>query len=280
ESYVNVNAPVTIRPGKNLIVSASNNIDINNSKDIDSVKEQLASVKPDEYLLWLHYDYSKKQVSYKVAFGDQYFKGTPLARDDLVGLYNTILSFDYKEGIGSAILTASEATEVLLDEYNNLSAVVDNRLIEGLSTYDVLKLAISFAKDCSTNYNTAPNGIVPRCLWQQEGSPVVAYQAGFIDGAWELIPTTIDTGRFLQAWQPLNNAYYFTNEAGQTRWQTIEILLLMEQLYQQDELYSTIKTEFSDQFDKYIDETLALDAQARYNQGKLIFEVASLFIGV
>src|SRR5690606_26998687 len=153
-------------------------------------------------------------------------------------------------------------------------------LIEGLSTYDVLKLAISFAKDCSTNYNTAPNGIVPRCLWQQEGSPVVAYQAGFIDGAWELIPTTIDTGRFLQAWQPLNNAYYFTNEAGQTRWQTIEILLLMEQLYQQDELYSTIKTEFSDQFDKYTDETIALDAQARYNQGKLIFEVASLFVGV
>src|SRR5699024_5838839 len=147
----------------------------------------------------------------------------------------------------------------------------------GLSTYDVLKLALSFAKDCSSNYNAAPNGIVPRCLWEQERSPVMAYQAGFIDGAWELIPTTVESGRFLQAWQPLNNEYYFTNEAGQTRWQTIEIVLLMEQLYQQDALYSTIKQEFTAEFDKYIDETIALDAQARYNQGKLIFEVASLF---
>src|SRR5690606_1483117 len=69
-------------------------------------------------------------------------------------------------------------------------------------------------------------------------------------------------------------------EAGQTRQQTIEVLLLMEQLYQQDALYSTIKQEFTTEFDKYIDETITLDAQARYNQGKLIFEVASLFVGV
>src|SRR5690606_5237093 len=145
---------------------------------------------------------------------------------------------------------------------------------------DVLKLIISFAKDCSTNYNAAPNGIVPRCLWQQEGSPVVAYQAGFIDGAWEIIPTTIDTGRFLQAWQPLNNAYYFTHEAGETRQRTIEVLLLMEQLYKQDALYDTLKKQFSNEFDKYVDETVTLDAQAKYNQGKLIFEVASFFFGV
>src|SRR5690606_38254236 len=55
ESYVKVNTPVTIRPGKKLIVSASNNIDINSSQDIVLVKEQLASVNPDEYLFWLHY---------------------------------------------------------------------------------------------------------------------------------------------------------------------------------------------------------------------------------
>ena len=53
-----------------------------------------------------------------------------------------------------------------------------------------------------------------------------------------------------------------------------------EQLYKQDALYDTIKQQFSNEFDKYVDETVTLDAQARYNQRKFIFEVASLFFGV
>jgi len=114
-----------------------------------------------------------------------------------VDLYNTILSSDYKEGIGSDIVTATQVTEVLLNQHKSFISVIENDLIAGIRIYDVLKLSLSFAKDCSTNYNAAPIGIVPRCLWQQERSPVVTYQAGFIDGAWELIPTTIDTGRFL-----------------------------------------------------------------------------------
>ncbi|MCX2682130.1 fibronectin type III domain-containing protein [Galbibacter sp. EGI 63066] len=272
---------VALKPNKRLLLTQSDTGSLDDWENVGQAKAELANIGADEYLLWLHYDYGKNQVKYKVAFGSNYFKGTSLARDDLVDLYNTILAHDYEGSIGSAVVTATEAMDRLLEEYKGFIPYANDELIAGLTTYEILKIAVGFAKHCGNDISAAPGGIVPKCLWQdQNTNPAMAYYAGFIDGAWEIIPTTVAAGKFLYAWQPLNNSYYWTPEAIQTRQQTIELLLLMEQLHNEDALYDTLKQQFGNEFDKYIDETVALDAQARYNQGKLIFEVASFFFGV
>ncbi|GAA3523314.1 hypothetical protein GCM10022393_42680 [Aquimarina addita] len=55
---------------------------------------------------------------------------------------------------------------------------------------------------------------------------------------------------------------------------------MIKKLDDQDILLFTVGDEIGKAFSTYLDETIALTLQARYNQGKLIFEVVSFFFGV
>lgn len=258
---------------KKLIVTNSETT----QKSIDSIKQWVAN-PGNEHLLWAHYDLKEQKLKYKISFKDSFFGALNIVKDEYVKLYNDILTTNIKESIGSAIINASEHLDLLLDEYKDHVPFVNEELIAGYSTYDVLKSVLSFTKKCAEDFKSQKNGIVPKCLWNHNVNPAMAYYAGFIDAAWEGLEMAVDLYKFKAAWDPLD-PFFLNAEAFKIRQQTIDIVILIRQLDEEDKLVSSITDTIKKEFGKYVDETLALDPQARYNQGKLIFDVASFFIG-
>jgi len=267
-----------------LEVKANKTLYVSNDKvstlGITEIKEKLASVGSNEYLLWIHYDFVAQEVKYKIAFGVNYFNGISIEKNELAELYNDVLTFDLKGFIGSSILDVTEKFDGLLDEYRGAILGLNREIIGDLTAYDILKIAINFTRKCAVDYQTQDAGIVPRCLWDQETNKSVAYFAGFVDGAWEILEMGISLIQLQNAWNPMS-PFFTTTEAFEIRKQTIDVISMLKALYDDkngevDAAIAAAKNEFS----KYLDETLALDAQARYNQGKIIFEVVGLFFGV
>ncbi|UZO79838.1 fibronectin type III domain-containing protein [Aquimarina sp. ERC-38] len=248
------------------------------NEDYKTIKEKMANVASDEYLLWVHYDFKNNETKYKVVFGDQYYNGA-ITQHELAKLYNNVLSFDLKGAIGSAIVNVSSSLDGLLEKYKDDFEFLNEELIAGYTTYEILKVVLNFTKNCGEDFKTQKNGIVPKCLWDHEVNPAMAYYAGFIDGAWESVAIAVDLYQFKEAWDPLS-PFFLTSEATEIRKQTVEIILLVKQLEEKDQLASTIKTTFKQEFKKYIDTTIALTPKARYNQGKLIFDVGTMFFGI
>ncbi|WP_161635285.1 HNH endonuclease [Aquimarina macrocephali] len=246
-------------------------------KEVDSLKKLVAN-PGNEHLLWVHYDLKTQEIKYKISFADTFFGALNIVKDEYVKLYNDILTTNIKESIGAAIINASEHLDLLLEEYKDHIPFVNEELIAGYSTYDVLKSVLSFTKKCAEDFKSQKKGIVPKCLWDHNVNPAMAYYAGFIDAAWEGLEMAVDLYKFKAAWDPLD-PFFLNAEAYKIRQQTIDIVVLIRQLDEEDKLVNSITDTIKKEFGKYVDETLAFDPQARYNQGKLIFDVASLFIG-
>jgi hypothetical protein len=83
----------------------------------------------------------------------------------------------------------------------------------------------------------------------------------------------------LLAWDG-SKSFYYSPEAIGIRNETVQFAQLLNELanskYLRDQAWEDMKGSFLE----YIDETAALTPQAQYNQGKIIFEVLGLFIGV
>ncbi len=265
-----------IKPGKTLYVS-NNKV---SSSDINEIKENLELVGNNEYHLWIHYDFDAKQVKYKIAFGTNYFNGVNIGKSELVELYNDVLTFNLKGYMGSTIVNLTEKFDGLLDEYKNQLPSLDAGLIADFTVYDILKIAINFTRNCATGYQSQESGIVPRCLWDQNINVTTAYYAGFIDAAWEIGEMAVSFVQLKEAWDPFS-PFFSTLEAFEIRQETMDAMVMLQNLFdnengERDKAWESIKSEVS----KYVDETIALNAQARYNQGKLILEVASAFVGI
>ena len=106
-----------------------------------------------------------------------------------------------------------------------------------------------------------------------------AYYAGFIDGAWEIAEMGYSIAEFSGAWNPLHPVFH-TQTGMDIRQKTMDVLAMLKKLASADDTFGQVKSLVKNEVVKYIDETVSLDAQGRYNQGKLIFEVASAFFGV
>ncbi|MCV6629769.1 MAG: hypothetical protein OIF50_07910, partial [Flavobacteriaceae bacterium] len=274
---------VSIKNNKKVYISYTTKESIIGDEKIDKIKQDFSNVGSNQFYLWLHYDTKHKQVKYKINFGATYFNDPSIERDALSQLYNEVLSFRLKEYIGSTIVSLTEATETFIKEYKTQLPLLDKELIHGITVFDALKFALTFTKNCGKSFQIQEGGIVPRCLWDDKiaGIPLPpqnAYSAGMIDGLWEGVEFGVDAFKFFAAWD-FTSSFYSTAQAIDIRNKTIEVVLLLEQLYNQGELYTTIKELIEEELSNYLEETLALDAQARYNQGKLIFDIASLFFG-
>uniref|UniRef100_UPI00232A983F fibronectin type III domain-containing protein n=1 Tax=Aquimarina algiphila TaxID=2047982 RepID=UPI00232A983F len=263
----------TLGSNKKLIITNSETT----QKSIDSIKQWVAN-PGNEHLLWAHYDLKDQMLKYKISFKDNFFGAINIIKSEYVKLYNDILTTNIKEPIGSAIISASEHLDLLLEEYKDHIPFVNEELIAGYSTYDVFKSVLSFTKKCAEDFKSQKKGIVPKCLWDHNVNPAMAYYAGFIDAAWEGLEMAVDLYKFKAAWDPLD-PFFLNAEAFKIRQQTIDIVVLIRQLDDEDKLVSSVTDTVKKEFGKYVDETLAFDPQARYNQGKLIFDVASFFFG-
>lgn len=123
-------------------------------------------------------------------------------------------------------------------------------------------------------YSTVDADLLPEWLWQQ--GYLNPYLAGFIDGIWETIDSTWGVVEWVGAVSGIDNSPEAEELKKQT-WQFIRFLNdLANSSYARQQTWNSIKESFL----QYIDETVAFTPQAQYNQGKLIFDVGSMFVGV
>ncbi|WP_168796365.1 fibronectin type III domain-containing protein [Flagellimonas onchidii] len=280
EKYVRV-TETTLSNNKQLLVSISNTANIGSDEDVAQIKQRIASVGNLDYMLWIHYDLKASQVKYKVAFGNNYYPDNLITQNQVVELMNDALSFDLRDTIGSSIVALSVGLDDLLETYHDQLPQIDTEIIAGTTAYDLLKFSLGFARECGESYGKQETGLVPRCLWDNENpyTLAAAYYAGFIDGAWEIAEMGYGIAEVSGAWNPLHPVFH-TQTGMDIRQKTMDVLAMLKKLIDADDSLERIKTLVKNEVEKYIDETLSLDAQGRYNQGKLIFEVASAFFGI
>jgi len=117
--------------------------------------------------------------------------------------------------------------------------------------------------------------IIPEFWWRS--GLVDPGTAGFIDDAWELIESLYGVGKFALAWK---SPYSNSEDAIRIRQETVSFMNFLKELYQnskqREELINAIKLSIIE----YAYETTDVTSQAKYNQGKLIFNVATLFVGI
>ena len=89
-----------------------------------------------------------------------------------------------------------------------------------------------------------------------------------IDGIWGI-------AQFGAAW----SAVYPTPEQWEIKHQTIGFILLLNKIATNGRFRSELWTTLEAELDNYLDETLSLSPQARFNQGKLLYDVLGLFVG-
>ena len=235
----------------------------------------------DKFGLWIHYDLDANEVKYKVAFNQNYFNNL-IAKEDFISLLNKVLTYDLSGGIGSSIVSASEGISKLIEEYKDVYPELSQDLIKGYSTYELLSLITDFIKKCGKGVsNQAESTIVPRCLWDTEQTLFItyAYIAGFIDAGWSVVDGGVGMAKFMAAWSPVNPVF-FTEEGSRIRKETLAAAAIIGELYNSEEKRDKAISAIFDQIIAYTDSTLSLDAQGRYQQGKLFFEVAGIFFGI
>ncbi|GIZ16110.1 AHH domain-containing protein [Capnocytophaga catalasegens] len=137
-----------------------------------------------------------------------------------------------------------------------------------------------FFSKCYKEYKTQ-TGFVPRCLWY-DVEPLVpyfsdpAFASGIIDGAAETIKMVADLANLLDCYNFAASFRAWTKECKEQRVQTLETLKAIKEFITSPDALKQVM----DSFAQYIDETAGFDNQARYNQGKLLFDVAISFVGV
>jgi hypothetical protein len=146
-----------------------------------------------------------------------------------------------------------------------------------------------FLKNCYDSYKLQKEGYVPRCLWDHNlyipNGPFgyyindPAFSSGIVDGLIETADGVLDIVKFLDCYNPISFRAW-TDECVDTRDKTYNALkqmyLVISNKDKLNEAYDAVKGKLGE----YADETTAVDNQARYNHGKIVFNVASLFIGV
>jgi len=115
---------------------------------------------------------------------------------------------------------------------------------------------------------------IPAYLWQN--GLINPGMAGVIDGFLETINSVYTIGEFILAWNPFN----YSTRAMEIRWATWRFVEFLNGVKDDPQFWSQVWNEVKTEFGKYIDDTVGMDAQAVYNQGKLLFDVATLFVGI
>ncbi|MEP3383923.1 MAG: fibronectin type III domain-containing protein, partial [Flavobacteriaceae bacterium] len=248
------------------------------AQEISRIRGLMASPGIDQYHLWQHYDLEAKEMKYKIAFGTGFFGNGIMDHSGYVEIFNDILTFNIKEFIGVEVVRLSEQMDYLIATYKD-NPYLQAELFEGYTIYDLLKFFATFAKQCGEDFAEQQEGIVPECLWDQESFVAAAYYAGFIDGAWETLEGVVDLVKFGGAWS-LGNPIFYTEEGSRIRRETIAVVTMIGELWESGEKRSEACTHIMDTFSDYVDNISSFDAQGRYLQGKLIFDIAGLFVGI
>ena len=126
-------------------------------------------------------------------------------------------------------------------------------------------------------YYDIKEGLIPKDWWM--AGFVDPYVAGIIDGAWEVLVGVYDVAVFIQAYK-ITEEFYWTEEAKEIRKNTKEFGKFLIELWKSEETRNTFKEQIKNEINQYIDNITCLEVECQYLQGKLIFDVATVFFGV
>lgn len=193
--------------------------------------------------------------------------------------------------------------------YNNLTPTIAPQFEKNLTIYaDAIEITfpeitalderfnyfedwVRQLQNCFTNYsgNVNRKTLVPRCVWYQSPLAGIASISGFIDAGYETVVDIADFGELMKCWTisgwGTNWNPIFDSDCAKKREDTRNFLRQLKQIDSKEkvlavggELWNQSKTWFTDQL--CADPLDPTNSECFYKQGKTIFEIASLFIGV
>jgi hypothetical protein len=214
------------------------------------------------------------------------------------------------QATGKKFLTKAE----LQDMYESLELIKSLRGLFGVAAK--FEEIINWIKNCNavnSDVCTIGNNLVPRCLWDNDLSSIplsptasLPTMAGVIDGAYQTIEGLAELGvlaakfqigslKFLNCWvNPLEFSKFGSDpNCQETRKETIEAVDYVKRFATDPatrnsayETFKDLKDAIGTQFDQWWDETFCIGSSneqfrcCQYNQGRLVFDVASCFFGV
>ncbi len=140
----------------------------------------------------------------------------------------------------------------------------------------------------ATNFASHNGGFLPKCLWDNNiGTAYVsdpAFIAGFIDGAYltvsDLFQGAVSAAECAICFNPTGPGFY-SAKCQDVRNKTVEFFEFFRTLATDGQLRDKVWGELKQQAAEYLDQTLCVQEPiCRYNQGKLIFDIASMFVGI
>ncbi|WP_343706147.1 fibronectin type III domain-containing protein [Flavobacterium sp.] len=255
----------------------------NSSKEKIDEAKKMTDNPTDGIVIYNHYDFKKNKLGYKVNFSKENYRNskgyTQESLTDLFafGLNNELDNITSASDWGSEIF---KLASLLDDNFQNIIDKGDSSWFtkEGL---EEVEKAIDFLQKCKTLYATQ-EGYIPRCLWDHNKNisyvSDMAFSSGFADGLIETGVGTVQMVNFAKCWN-FTEANFYTANCTNIRLKTIEIAKIAYQTFSDFENFKTVASDAWGNIKDYTDETASFDNQGRYNQGKIVFNVVSLFIG-
>jgi hypothetical protein len=248
------------------------------TNNLDSLYAKYENMQ-DEFSMFFYFNEKENTLSYKIKYSDTFFADSyginlPIDREQYAAAFNKLVIYypGQNDPTEYFVKTAWGLNEML----SNMEPVWQaNEDSDTGSLTELLMGVIDFLHSCQNhNFN---EGLVPKCFW--ENSTVTAYPSGMIDGAWDILTTLDNLANVINSIDP-TAGYYYTEEGKATRQAVFSTTSSLINLVQSKEKLKKFKNEIVASGLEYVDETVAFNPQAAYNQGKLIFDVASLFIGI
>jgi hypothetical protein len=186
---------------------------------------------------------------------------------------------------GSGINLVKEQWERVSEEINVLNWL-DNEEDASLFGFDLEKyLKDKFGIQCYETYKNY-DGIIPQCFWNNSvcnstldkcyGTAMIC---GIVDGVFVTVKDIFNIAEFVNCWTPVS-ATYNTSECVVIQEKTIQTVNAIKEICNDpnggSQIYTTIKNSLGD----WALSTFCTDKTCAYNQGRLIFDVVSLFYGV
>ena len=175
-----------------------------------------------------------------------------------------------------------------LEEYKEKIQKIKNKVAEKIDFLDTLKKFWDVIKQCKSDYKNQQEGYIPRCLWDHDNyvpngifipySFDPAFASGFVDGAIETVDGIIKIVEVISC-HDITSPTFYTDRCKDVRTQTWNTMRDIMNIIIYEDKRKAFFRDIGTMFSEYVDETLGLDNQARYNQGKLAFDAVSMFFG-
>jgi polyhydroxyalkanoate synthesis regulator phasin len=257
----------------------------------NSTKEELDKAKSmvdnptSGIVIYNHYDLKNDKLGYKVNFGRDYYNNPKQYSPEAL---NALFVYALNDKLNEAKNVTDWGSEIfkITSQIDSVFQEVINKVESTLFTKEGLQHfqeTLAFMKKCKSDYALQKEGYIPRCLWDHnQNVPYVndmAFSAGFTDGLIETVVGVFQMSKFASCWDFTSPTSFFSSDCIEIRDKTQQVLQLAYTTFSDYDKFSTATGGAWSSIKGYTDESSKLDNQARYNQGKIVFNVASLFIG-